>query len=222
MVVGYARVSTAQQATFGISLEAQAERIRATAEAQNLTLDEIIVDAGESARSLQRPGMERLMALVVAGQVKTVLVASLSRLTRSVSDLALLLERFRKYDVALVSVQESLDTASAAGRLVMNILTATSQWEREIVAERTRDAMFQKKLNGERVGNIPYGFRLAADCRHIEPNPAEQSIINKMRQMRSSGATLRAIADALNRDSITTRSGSPWHHCYVSGALKAA
>jgi site-specific DNA recombinase len=222
MVVGYARVSTTQQATFGISLEAQAERIRATAEAHNLILDEIIVDAGESARSLQRPGMERLMALVVSGQVKTVLIANLSRLTRSVSDLALLLERFRKHDVALMSVQESLDTASASGRLVLNILTAVSQWEREILSERTKDAMMQMKLNGERVGTVPFGFRLAEDKKHIVPEPEEQRVVLTVLRLRNEGRSLRSIASALNAKGYTTRRGTSWQHVYVGGVLKGA
>lgn len=222
MVVGYCRVSTNQQAVFGISLEAQAEKIRLTAAAQGTIIDEIIVDAGESARNLHRPGMERILRMVDAGKIRSVIVASLSRLTRSVSDLAMLLERFRKHDVALVSVQESLDTASASGRLVLNIMCCVSQWEREILSERTKDAMMQKKLNGERVGNIRYGFRLAEDQKHIEPNPLEQSVLKRIRELRSSGETLRTIADALNQESITTRSGSTWHHVYVSGVLKAA
>jgi len=62
--------------------------------------------------------------------------------------------------VALVSVAESLDTGSAAGRLVLNIMAAVSQWEREAIGERTRDAMRHKRSQGERVGNI--GIRLPA------------------------------------------------------------
>lgn len=64
-----------------------------------------------------------------------------------------LLERFERKRVALVSVAESLATGSAAGRLVINIMTAVSQWEREAIGERTRDAMSHKRRNGERVGN---------------------------------------------------------------------
>jgi site-specific DNA recombinase len=89
--------------------------------------------------------------------VDAVVVAKLDRLTRSVKDLADLLERFNRCGVALISISESLDTQSAAGRLVLNIMTAVSQWEREAIGERTRDAMRHKKAKGERVGNIPFG-----------------------------------------------------------------
>jgi DNA invertase Pin-like site-specific DNA recombinase len=90
-------------------------------------LADIIVEAGESAKSLNRPGMQRLLALVDAGEVQAVIVAKLDRLTRSVKDLCELLERFERRGVALISVAESLDTGSAAGRLVLNIMTAVSQ-----------------------------------------------------------------------------------------------
>jgi site-specific DNA recombinase len=68
-------------------------------------------------------------------------------------------------------VAESLDTGSAAGRLVLNIMAAVSQWEREAIAERTRDAMRHKGSQGERVGNIAFGSRLAGDGQHLEPDP---------------------------------------------------
>src|SRR5271155_415180 len=102
----------------------------------NADLLEIIVDGGESAKSLNRPGMARLLALVDAGEVQTVIIAKLDRLTRSVKDLCELLERFERKGVALVSVAECLDTGSAAGRLVLNIMAAVSQWEREAIGER--------------------------------------------------------------------------------------
>jgi site-specific DNA recombinase len=220
MVVGYCRVSTDRQAEFGVSLEAQAEKIRCTAAARDIELGEIIVDAGESARSLHRPGMERLLRMVDAREVKAVVIASLSRLTRSVSDLAVLLERFRKHEVALISVQESLDTASASGRLVLNIMCCVSQWEREILSERTKDAMFQKKLNGERVGTIPYGFQLADDGTHLTPNVQEQAVLFEIRSLRKKGLSLRQIAEDLNSSATTTRRGTPWRHKYVFNALR--
>src|ERR1700746_1149133 len=113
--------------------------------------------------------------MVDAGSVKAVIVAKLDRLTRSVKDLCELLERFEKRGVALVSVAESLDTGSAAGRLVLNIMAAVSQWEREAIGERTRDAM--RRSQGERVGNIAFGCRLSQDGRHLEPDSTEQAAL---------------------------------------------
>src|ERR1700691_5190506 len=193
--VGYVRVSTDKQ---GISLEAQAEKIRAMALVQGAELSEIIVESGESAKSLNRPGMAKLLAMVDAGNVKAVIVAKLDRLTRSVKDLCELLERFERKSVALVSVAESLDTGSAAGRLVLNIMAAVSQWEREAIGERTRDALHHKRNRGERGRNIAFGFRLAGDGQHVEPDPAEREVLAEIRRLRNTGATLRGIAAALN------------------------
>src|SRR5207249_2673941 len=142
--------------------------------------------------------MERLLALVDQGKVQTVIIAKLDRLTRSVKDLAELLERFQKRGVSLVSEAESLDTSSAAGRLVINIMAAVSQWEREAIGERTRDALQHKRGQGERVGNIAYGYRLSPDGKHVEPDAGEQTVLGEIRQLRGSGVSLRRIAATLN------------------------
>ena len=120
--IGYVRVSTDKQADHGVSLEAQEAKIRAMAVVQGAEIVDLIIDGGESAKNLDRPGMERLLALVDQGKVQTVIIAKLDRLTRSVKDLAELLERFQRRGVSLVSVAESLDTGSAAGRLVINMI----------------------------------------------------------------------------------------------------
>ena len=220
--IGYVRVSTEKQADFGVSLEAQAEKVRAMAVVQGAELVDVIVDAGESAKSLNRPGMARLMSLVDAGAVDTVIIAKLDRLTRSVKDLAELLERFTRRGVSLVSVAESLDTGTAAGRLVLNIMTAVSQWEREAIGERTRDAMHHKRANGERVGTVPFGYGMAADGLHLEADPAEQDILSRIRELKAAGYTTRRIADELNRQGFTTRRGTAWRFQYVAEALRAA
>src|ERR1700676_1121956 len=207
--VGYVRVSTDKQAERGISLEAQEAKFRAMATVQGAELIDVIVDGGESAKSLNRPGLQRLMALVNSGKVQAVIVAKLDRLTRSVKDLCGLLELFEKRKVALISVTEALDTGSAAGRLVITIMAAVSQWEREAIGERTRDALRHKRRQGQRVGNIAFGSRLAEDGQHLEPDPAEQAALTEIHRLRGSGATLRGIAVALNHRAYRTRSGTP-------------
>jgi site-specific DNA recombinase len=214
--IGYTRVSTDKQADRGVSLDAQTEKIRAMALVHDAELIDIIVEAGESAKSLNRPGMQRLLALIDSGEVRTVIVAKLDRLTRSVKDLCELLERFERGGVALISVAESLDTGSAAGRLVLNIMTAVSQWEREAIGERTRDALSHKRNNGERVGNIQFGYRLCADGKHVEPDSAEQAVLEEIRQLRQGGKTLRGIAAALNHRALRTRRGSAWRLEHVA------
>lgn len=220
--IGYVRVSTDKQADRGVSLEAQQEKIRAMATVHDVELVDIVVDAGESAKDLDRRGMERVLAMVRAGAVDTVIVAKLDRLTRSVRDLADLLELFTRRGVSLVSVAESLDTGSASGRLVLNIMVSVSQWEREAIGERTRDAMRHKRAKLEYVGNAPYGYWLAPDGKHVEPEPDEQAILQQIRRLRKAGKSLRRIAEQLNRAQIRTRSGGPWRFEYVARVTKAA
>jgi len=220
--IGYVRVSTEKQADFGVSLEAQSEKVRAMVVVQDAELVEVIIDAGESAKSLNRPGMARLLSLVDAGAVDAVIIAKLDRLTRSVKDLAELLERFTRRGVSLVSVAESLDTGTAAGRLVLNIMVSVSQWEREAIGERTRDAMHHKRANGERVGTVPFGYHMAADGLHLEADPAEQGILARVRGLKAAGFTTRQIAAELNRQGFTTRRGTAWRFQYVADALRAA
>ena len=184
-------------------------------------LIDVVVDAGESAKNLARPGMEQVLAMVRAGTIDMVIVAKLDRLTRSVKDLAVLLELFQRRNVALVSVAEALDTGSAAGRLLLNIMVSVSQWEREAIGERTRDAMRHKKANLQFIGNAPYGYRLADDKKHVEPDAAEQAILRKILSARRCGKSLRVIADNLNRRGHRTRSGSPWRFEYVARVTKS-
>jgi site-specific DNA recombinase len=182
---------------------------------QGAAVIELIVDGGESAKDLKRPGMDRLLTLVDERKVDTVIIAKLDRLTRSVKDLAELLERFQRRGVSLVSVAESLDTGSAAGRLVINIMTAVSQWEREAIGERTRDAMQHKRSKGRCVGNLAYGYRLSADGEHVEPEPSEQKALAQIRSLRQQGRSLRSIASALNAQALRTRRGTGWRHDHV-------
>jgi DNA invertase Pin-like site-specific DNA recombinase len=120
---------------------------------QGAELLDVVVDGGESGKNMDRPGLERVLSLVEGGKVQAVIVAKLDRLTRSVKDLCTLLEPFERRCVALISVAESLDTGSAAGRLVIAIMGAVSQWEREAIGERTREALRHKRSKGQRVGN---------------------------------------------------------------------
>ena len=99
-------------------------------------------------------------------------------------------------------------------------MTAVSQWEREAIGERTRDALSHKRSNGERVGNIQFGYRLCTDGKHVEPEPVEQAVLSEIRALRQSGHTLRGIAAALNGRAFRTRRGSPWRLEHVARVLK--
>src|SRR5438874_1996729 len=150
--IAYLRVSTDKQADRGVSLDAQRAKLKAYAELYELDLVEIIVDAGQSAKSLDRPGLQRALGMLKGGEADALLVVKVDRLTRSVADLGALVERyFAPGKAALLSVGEKIDTRSAAGRLVLNVLASVTQWDREAIGERTAMAM-QHQTPGQEGG----------------------------------------------------------------------
>lgn len=220
VTVGYTRVSTDKQANEGVSLAAQAEKIRAMALVQGVSLAEIIEDAGKSAKSLKRPGMKKLLDLIDSGQVQTVIVPKLDRLTRSVADLCELMERFNKRGVTLVSATELIDTGTPIGRLTMNIMVSVSQFERETIIARTCESMEYQKKRGKRVGTIPFGYRLGNDGETLLLDKSESRILSALFDLRSAGRSFREIAEALNQQGFRTRRGTEWKHQYIAALIK--
>ena len=206
--IAYLRVSTERQADTGVSLDAQQEKARAYARLYDLDLTEMIIDAGESAKTLDRPGLQRALSMLKTGQADALLVVKLDRLTRSVVDLGKLIETyFAPGKAALMSVSEQIDTRSAAGRLVLNILASVSQWERETIGERTSVALKYKQAKGEYIGgHAPYGFDLVDG--ELVRNEAEQNVIAQAKRLHAAGLSLRKIAAELDRQGIKTRRGS--------------
>ncbi len=139
-------------------------------------------------------------------------MVKLDRLTRSVVHLGELVERyFAAGKWALLSVGEQIDTRSAAGRLVLNVLASVSQWEREAVGERTSAAMQYKASVGEYTGGrIPFGYRLADDGEHLEPDPIEQSVASTAKQLRAAGLSLQAVSRQLSAQGFKSRMGKPF------------
>jgi len=140
-VVGDIRVSTEQQADQGVSPDAQRAKLEAYAQLYELDLVAVIIDAGVSANTLDRPGLQQALGMLRKGQATALLVMKLDRLTRSIKDLSLLLERYFAKRYALMSVADQVDTSTAAGRLVVHVLMSVAQWEREAIGERTREAV---------------------------------------------------------------------------------
>lgn len=222
-VVAYTRVSTETQAERGVSLAAQADKVRAYAALYDLDVVEIIEDAGASAKTLDRPGLRRALAMLDAGEVDGLVVAKLDRLTRSVRDLDTLISTWfgRQGGPALLSVAEQIDTRSAAGRLVLNILASVSQWEREAIGERTATALAHKRERGERTGEVPFGFRVADDGVALVEDAVEQDAIRLVEELRATGLSIRAIAAELQARGVAAR-GAKWHPTTVARLLRRA
>jgi DNA invertase Pin-like site-specific DNA recombinase len=227
-IVGYVRVSTEHQADGGVSLDAQIAKLRAYAVAMDLELVDVVVDAGVSAKTLDRPGLVKVLAMLDAGDADGVLVAKLDRLTRSVRDLGDLVDRYfaerAKTPRTLLSVGDSIDTRSAAGRLVLNVLASVSQWEREATAERTRDALAHLRRGGVQLGGEAIGWRRTEGTddegrRVVERVADELATVVRIRELRAGGASLRDIAAALTVEGHATKKGGAWSAKVVRSVL---
>ena len=193
--IGYIRVSTEDQVREGISLDAQKAKIEAYAAINDLELLGIIRDGGASGKSLDREGIVRLLDLVESGKVEAVIVYKLDRLSRRTLDTLNLIENFESKGISFHSISEKVDTKSATGKFFLTIISAVAQMERDMIAERTKDALAHKKKKGEWSGRIPFGFRIK-DNRLVE-DPDQIKVIQKAKRLRRSGKSLREISRAL-------------------------
>lgn len=224
-LVGYIRVSTEEQSSTGVSLQAQRERLDAYVSLYDGVLIDVVADAGVSAKTLRRPGLAHALAVLDRGQADGLVVAKLDRLTRSVRDLGELLDRyFCEGKAALLSVGEQIDTRSAGGRLVLHVLASVAQWEREAVGERTRAALDHLKQQGVRLGGTPFGLRRveSGDGTVLNDADDEQAVIDEMVALRNEGLTLREIAAHLTQAGHRTKRGRRWHASTVRGILRRA
>lgn len=214
-VVGYIRVSTEHQVDGGVSLDAQREKLRAYAVAMDLELVAVLEDAGVSAKTLSRPALKEALRRLDDGEAEGLLVTKLDRLTRSVRDLGDLVEHYFGTRFSLLSVSDSIDTRSAAGRLVLNVLSSVSQWEREATGERTKEALSHLRREGVRLGREGLGWcRLAkADAsgrRVVADLDDEGRTVTRLLELHREGRSLRAIAAALTVEGHRTKRGGTW------------
>jgi DNA invertase Pin-like site-specific DNA recombinase len=216
--IGYIRVSTNEQANQGVSLDNQRAKIAAYAVCKDLDLVEIVEDAGKSAKNLNRDGIQRVMEMLRAGEVSALIIYKLDRLTRSVKDLGYLIEAIEKAGADLMSVNDSIDTSTAAGRLVLNVMASVSQWEREAIGERTTEALSHKKAVGQVYGEVPYGYRREGD--DLVKDDQEQENIGDMKALKSKGYSLRAICRELESRGIRTKKGNErWNHKVIGSIM---
>ncbi|MCO5167857.1 MAG: recombinase family protein [Planctomycetes bacterium] len=224
-VIGYVRVSTEAQADEGVSLEAQQAKLSSYAQLYDLELTAVIADAGATGKTLDRPGLQRALAQLDAGDVDGLLVAKLDRLTRSVRDLGTLLDRGFRDRFALMSVAEQVDTRSAAGRLVLNVLCSVAEWERETIGERTREALAHLRASGARLGGAALGWaradeRDAAGRLVVVPLEEEAATVDRILELRREGLSLRAIAARLANEQRRTKRGGAWHPQTIRAVLR--
>jgi DNA invertase Pin-like site-specific DNA recombinase len=222
--IGYVRVSTDQQAESGLGLEAQEAALRSAASRLGLTLACIRVDAGTSGKLAieDRPVLLDAVATLKRGDV--LLVAKRDRLGRDVIAVAMIERLIERKGARVVSAAgEGTDSNDPTAMLMRRIVDAFSEYERLLIAARTRAALAAKRKRGERVsGILPFGYQLGGDGKTLEPVAAEQATMTLIRSLRNNGHSFQAIADRLNEDGIFTRSGSRWRLQYIASVVKAS
>jgi len=175
----YIRVSTEYQAEEGYSIDAQKERLEAYCVSKGIKNYEFYIDGGFSGSNIERPEMQRLIADTKKGKISHVIVYKLDRLSRSQKDTLYLIEDvFNPHNADFVSINESMDTSSPMGRLMLGILSAFAQLERENIKERTRMGMLERVKSGLWMGGgrVPFGYDYDREQGILVPNKDAETV----------------------------------------------
>ena len=182
-------------------------------------------DGGFSGGSMARPGLNALLADVVAGKIDVVVIYKIDRLTRSLADFARIVEILEKHGASFVSVTQSFNTKTSMGRLMLHVLLSFAQFEREVGAERVRDKIAASKAKGLWMGGtVPLGYDVVDKKLVVNEGEAATiaAIFAKFVEVKSVPATLRwAQAEGLTTKRRHRQGrevgGAPFHY----GALRS-
>jgi DNA invertase Pin-like site-specific DNA recombinase len=212
---GYVRVSTEAQSDSGISIDEQQVKIRARALENNWNLEHVYIDAGVSGGTplAKRPEGAKLLAVVRPGDV--IVAAKLDRMFRNALDALQTMQSFRERKISLWLLDLGNDcTGNGIAELIMTVLAAVAQFERGLISERIKDAKRNLKRQRRHLGGTrPFGYNVTDD-KQLVPAPEEQAAIAAMVTMRTAGAGLMVIRDAMRER------GFPISHETVRQALR--
>ena len=205
-VIGYVRVSTDEQVNSGAGLEAQRDAIRRECERNGWTLVTIIEDQGISAKTMNRPGLQQALNDLRQGTGNALMAAKLDRLSRSTVDACQLGDMALKYGWDLILLDARIDTTTPHGRAQLALMGTFAQLERELIAQRTREALAVKKAQGVKLGG---------------PVEIPSDVAAMILKHHKAGLSMRAIAGKLNDGQIpTARGGSQWYASTVRVVLE--
>ena len=207
-VVIYLRVSTDEQVSSGLGLDAQEAEARRYAESRGWTVAAVVTEPATSGKAhpLTRSAFSEAVALLDACDAGTLLVRRQDRVSRRVRHLLDVIAHADANGWGIATTDGRLDTASAAGRLQVNVMASVAEYEADVIAERTREALAAKREQGTRLGR---------------PSTLPAEVRARIVAERQAGATLTAIAHGLNRDAVpTARGGACWRQSSVSAALR--
>jgi len=212
-IFGYARVSTADQATADrSSLDDQERRVRGTAMQRGAEITEMFIDPGVSGSIPlnDRPAGQRMMEQIQPGDI--IIAAKLDRLFRSASDALVTVERLKANGVGVILADMGSDpvTENGASKLFFSMLAAFAEFERSRITERMAEGRKAKIRRGGHVGGSPpYGWHSVGEGRssRLESNDREQAILAIIKQTHEEGLSLRRICEHLESLGFRSRSG---------------
>ncbi len=209
IAVGYTRVSTQEQARDGVSLDAQADRIKAHCSAHDLDLIACHEDRGLSGRKASnRPSLDTAISKATKHN-GVLIVYSLSRLARSVRDCIDVVSHLEREGAELVLIVENIDTSTATGRMFFHVVAALAQFESDLNGERVRAALdFTRKSGRQYCLNAPFGYGFKDS--KIVPNENEQKIVRRIKRLRAKGWSYRRIEQRFRDTGVINRKGNPF------------
>jgi DNA invertase Pin-like site-specific DNA recombinase len=218
LAVGYVRVSTEDQ---NLGPDAQRAALAAWAGRHRVTLVAVYEDHGVSgaAALADRPGLLAALDALRAHAAGVLVAAKRDRIARD-QVVAVTVERTAAAAGATVRTADgSSDVAGPEGTMMRGIVDVFAAYEREVIRARTRAALGVKRARGERTGEVPYGYRASADGVRLEEDPAEQSVLAAVRELRTAGLSQRAIAAELTARGLLSRAGRPFGQTQVCRML---
>jgi site-specific DNA recombinase len=192
------------------SLDAQREAAEAYVRSQAhegwVCLPEHYSDGGYTGANADRPALQRLLADIEAGRVDAVVVYKIDRLSRSLLDFARLMEVFDRHRVCVVSVAQQFNSGTSMGRMVLNLLLTFAQFERELIAERTRDKMSASRRKGKYVGGAPVlGYDVDPARKRLIVNEDEAAQVRAIFGLYAEHQALLPVVQELERRRWTTK-----------------
>lgn len=175
-------------------------------------------DGGYSGGNMKRPALRQLLADCEAGLVDIIVVYKIDRLSRSICDFADLSKKFDEWGTQFVAVTQEINTATSAGRMMLNILITFAQYEREVITERVRDKMAASRKKGKWVGGrVPMGYRV--ENKKLIIVEEEARVIQRIFQRFIEVQSPALIAQELNKDGIRTKQGRIWDRQHIYRVL---
>ena len=181
-------------------------------------------DGGISGGTLERPGLQRLLADIDRGAIDQILVYKIDRLTRSLADFAKMVDRLDAAGASFVSVTQSFNTATSMGRLTLNMLLSFAQFEREVTAERIRDKITASKKKGLWMGaTVPLGY--APDGRSLKIAEPDADVIRTLFDLYLTHRNIRRVKEVVDAQGLKTpirtlcsgkvKGGAPFSHGHI-------